>query len=454
MQVGILGYSPLAQDAARRWLAAGFDVVVWDKDPAQAARFPLEDPVGPVARLASSIRELVSLLEPLRRLFIFSDPNESETQVLALAALLDVSDIVVDASDCSHQAADRRMAVLAQPRARYVGLAVLPKEPGSLAHASLLSSGHRVGSEAVASLLDALVPKNQMAYLGSGGAAQLLKPMLLAQLGAECQALSEILRIGQAAGLGKEELEKALPGWSQQAVETPLLQASAEWLGAGEHGAGAEEDAAALIGGAWRTMAHVMVDTDSAVPSLLSSFATTSMQVSARDREVNVSRYPRPARTDLSLPEKSALLEEMRQGFGAVRMVSTLQLIQVVRRVSLVLDYEISLLDCVRIIRHSALSRSALYDPFLTALADPNGTNLFAYPRVQFVLSPMIPSLRKLVGYSFAMGIPSSQCAANLCYFDASTCASPSGPSGAALLTALRDSPVPEPVAGRPERRK
>ncbi len=444
MQVGIAGYSGLAADVAKRWLASGVEVVVWDKDPVQAAQFPVEGE-GPKAVLATSIPDFVAKLASLRRVFLLGGSAlEVDDTVRALAAQLDVSDIVVDATGGHFDHAEHRINWLSQPRARYVGMGVVGPDAENFAHSFLVLGGHRVGSEAVAACLESLVPKANMIYLGTGGTAQLVQSLLGAFVSLEASIMAEILKLGLAnEPKSVEELSSLLSGWNQQSGESPLLGALATAAKTSKWATVGSAEIEAAYKSEFCRAAQTVVRLNSAVPAYLVGYASTSVQASDKDRETNTSRYPRPTRTPAPAGAPS-LWEDLRHGFTAARLLCALQLVQVTRNVSDQLAYGISAVDVVRVLRQSALTRSALFEPILTALSDPNGANLFAYPRVQFVMAPLIAPLRKVVVLAVTQGSPMPVGAACLCYFDAMTAPASPTPSGATLLSMLRDAEVPE----------
>lgn len=440
MQVGIAGCTPLALDAAKRWLAAGLEVVVWDRDPEQAARFPVTGD-GPTAVAATSIPDFVSRLAPLRKVFLFGhQPQEAEATVRGLAAQLEVSDIVVDASTCPFEQADWRMGLLAQPRARYVGMGMLSPNPDSFAGATLILGGHKVGAEAIEPLLAALVPKPRMAYLGTGGTAQLVVSLLDAVVGLEASLFAELIRLCQVLeGKTVDELASSLSSWVQQSSDAPILGALTSALKSGAK-PGPSVQAESHLRTSLCTAAQTVVGLHAPVPAFLVGHVVSGLVIQDKERDTNVSRYPRPTRQAPTNGETTPLWEEARQAFAGCRLLLGIQVVQVLRSVSERLAYGIHVVDTMRLVRGSSLLQSQAFEPLLTALSDPHGSNLFVYPRVQFVLAPLIAPLRKIVAAGVLCGTPVPVCSACLCYFDSMT-VPPSGTfSAASLLEILRAS--------------
>lgn len=437
MQVGIAGYTPAALDAARRWLSAGIEVVVWDRDPELLARFPIDDQEGAVR--AGSIPDLVSKLAPLRRVFLFGDrAADAEATIRGLAAQLEISDIVVDASSCPHEQADFRMELLAQPRARYVGLGRFAPKPDSFDDASLMLGGHRVGAEAASPALSCLVPKERTAYLGTGGAAQLVASLMEALVGMEATLLSELVRLCLLVEpKSGEEVASCLAGWGQHSSDSPMVAALAAAVRNGDMAASPAE-AQSRLQGTPSSAAEIVVGLRTIAPAFLAVNAPWEPQISQKERDTNVSRYPRPNKAQSQLTQASSLWDDARQAFAGCRILSAIQLVLVLNAASRRLAYGIHIGDTIRLIRGSALLQSQAFEPILTALSDPHGANLLVYPRVQFVLAPLVAPLRRVVASSALLGMPAPVCSACLNYFDSMTIPSSSAYSAASLLETLR----------------
>ncbi|GEM_PF-6865703 len=408
MRFGVVGHSALAQEAVALWSSLGHEVL--------AAGWPEGAGDGAVERMPS-VGALLDSLEPLRRVFVFGDDEVlAESYILALAARLDVSDVVVDAAISSPEGPARRMAMLSQPRARYVGFGLLSQD-GGLRQATILGGGHKVGFDLVATLLEDLVGKGQCWYVGAGGAGQILSKLLAAFAWVERAALAEYASLlVNGCGVGAAEVALAVRGWGVQAGETPSLEAVARELECGGprvdlavKGASVEEQAASLLMSSG--VASWMV--------FAAFYGRFSGGSSAKEREVHKSRYPRPANAEL--PAIGVLLEDCRASFLALRVIATVEFAEILGPVSDAWSLQASVVDCLRLLRGAHLTRSPMYEPFVTAAADPHGLSLLAYPRVQFMLSPLVPALRRVCQLAVATGVSMPVVAACLQHFDGKT---------------------------------
>ena len=115
MQLGMIGLGRMGGNMVRRLLRAGHDCVVFDVSPAAVAAMAAE---GAVA--TSSLETFVAALTPPRTVWLMVPAALVDTEVEALAALLQADDIVVDGGNSRYTDDIRRAAALAARGLHYV----------------------------------------------------------------------------------------------------------------------------------------------------------------------------------------------------------------------------------------------------------------------------------------------------------------------------------------------
>ena len=116
MQIALIGLGRMGGNMARRLLAGGHDVQVWDRDPSAVSALVRDGAGG-----ASSLDDLVATLRPPRAVWIMvpaGDPTEQT--VAALGEKLAPGDVVVDGGNSFYKDDVRRAAMLAQKGIDYV----------------------------------------------------------------------------------------------------------------------------------------------------------------------------------------------------------------------------------------------------------------------------------------------------------------------------------------------
>ena len=424
--VGIIGAGALGGAAVRRLIQQGLPVVVYDRDPKAMAA--LDDVKGPgtLTRVAS-LRELVTQLSSPRRILAFLPPTAVDEVIASLAAIVDNSDVIADCSDSHFSDAERRASYLAAPRARYLGVGVANLEPDSLDGACFLAGGHRVGYEAIQRILSELGGRTDgpgAVFLGNGGAGLLAKMVHNGILYVEVQAAAELFHLLRTAvGLEPEAIAKRFSGWNTGIMEAHVSTVMARIIGertdSGSFLVDTIQDEAGHSGtGIWA--AEASFGFDAPVPLITAAVEARQMSVSKAWREVNAIRYPRPPVGDAAL-DVEEWSEAMRQSLLATRLLALLQAFHLARSSSEALGYGLSLSEMARMFRTGTQVRCAAIEPLLGAFSESASANLFAYPRVQYVLAPLIPSLRKVVILAVQRGIPVHVLANALNYFDSLT---------------------------------
>jgi 6-phosphogluconate dehydrogenase len=106
MELGLVGLGRMGANMARRLIAGGHTLVVWDRNPATTQEF--------AASGAASLDDLVARLTPPRAVWIMVPAGEpTEQTVHGLAALLHAGDVVIDGGNSHFKDDVRRSQALA-----------------------------------------------------------------------------------------------------------------------------------------------------------------------------------------------------------------------------------------------------------------------------------------------------------------------------------------------------
>ncbi|HEY1615263.1 MAG TPA: decarboxylating 6-phosphogluconate dehydrogenase [Rhizomicrobium sp.] len=116
MQLAIIGLGRMGGNIARRLMAHGHDVVVYDRDPAAIKKLEQEK-----ARPAHSLDEIAKLLSPPRAVWVMLPAGApTEETVDRLAAQFSAGDIVIDGGNSFYKDDIRRAAALHKKGVHYV----------------------------------------------------------------------------------------------------------------------------------------------------------------------------------------------------------------------------------------------------------------------------------------------------------------------------------------------
>jgi len=199
--LGFIGLGYLGSRIARRLAAAGFPLVIWDRDSSKYAEFSgigVELASGP-AELAQSVDVVLSCLPDDKAVedLYFGTGNLLATAG-TYADIIELSTIAPDTTRRLHDAATR------------LGISVLDvaisgstpaAESGAL---TLFGGGERVVFDGAEAVFQAIA--RQWFYMGPSGSGLAMKLAVNTLLGLGMQAIAESLALGTALGLPRELL--------------------------------------------------------------------------------------------------------------------------------------------------------------------------------------------------------------------------------------------------------
>ena len=229
MRIGFAGLGRMGVPMAERLLAAGHELVIWNRTHATAEEFPASREGGAV-RVADAPAEL--LADGGLCLTMLSDDDAVEAvagEVLGGAeggTLVDHSTISVPASEAVAQAAERAgVAYLRAPVSGNPGVV----RAGNLA---IVVSGPRETYERTMSILEAIGPN--LFHVGEGEEARVAKLALNLMLAGIAELMAEAIVLGEAHGLKPEDLLEVMGG---SAVGSPFVKYKTEPLLKGDYSA-------------------------------------------------------------------------------------------------------------------------------------------------------------------------------------------------------------------------
>jgi 3-hydroxyisobutyrate dehydrogenase-like beta-hydroxyacid dehydrogenase len=215
MRVGVVGLGSMGVPIAERILAAGHDLVVFNRTPGKGA-----DLVAAGAAEAESARSLAAEVEACITMVTgdaaLEEVTGGEDGILAGAGpdtgLVDMSTVSPTGSARVARAADE--AGVEYLRAPVSGNPVVVRA-GNL---TIVVSGPRAAFDRLLPLLEAIGPK--VYYVGEGEEARVVKLVLQVMIGGTAQLLSEALVLGEAGGVARADLLEIL---ANSAVGSPLI---------------------------------------------------------------------------------------------------------------------------------------------------------------------------------------------------------------------------------------
>jgi 6-phosphogluconate dehydrogenase len=154
VQLGIIGLGRMGGNMARRLMAGGHDVVVWDRSDAAVQALSRDG-----ARPSETLVDLVARLQAPRAVWVMVPAGEpTEQTVAALAAALERDDIVIDGGNTHYKDDVRRARVLRERGIHYVDVGTSGGVWGAERGYCLMIGGDRAAVDRLTPIFRTLAP--------------------------------------------------------------------------------------------------------------------------------------------------------------------------------------------------------------------------------------------------------------------------------------------------------
>jgi 3-hydroxyisobutyrate dehydrogenase-like beta-hydroxyacid dehydrogenase len=212
MTIGFVGLGLMGQGIVRRLLAAGRDVVGWNRTRARAEELAAEGlrVAGSPAELASEVDAVFSMLTNAAA--VEAVVRDALPGLSAGTTWLDLSTIAPDES--------RAIAALVEPTGAVFLDAPVSGSPATVeaGQLSIMVGGDRAAFEAVEPILYELGPK--VSYLGPQGSALVMKFAINLSLVVQGMSFCESVAMAEKAGIAREAAVDAV---LKSVIASPML---------------------------------------------------------------------------------------------------------------------------------------------------------------------------------------------------------------------------------------
>ena len=147
---GVAGLGVMGRNVALNIERNGFPVVAYNRGDENAQRMR-DESVGKNVTVTQSIEELVSLLDPPRRVLLMVTAGAGTDRVIdALLEHLEPGDVLIDGGNSHFPDTDRRAKRLQQAGLHFVGCGISGGEEGALWGPSIMPGGNFEAYERIA----------------------------------------------------------------------------------------------------------------------------------------------------------------------------------------------------------------------------------------------------------------------------------------------------------------
>ena len=442
---GVAGLGVMGRNVALNIERNGFPVVAYNRSDPNANRMR-EQAVGNNVTVTQSIEELVSLLDPPRRVLLMITAGAGTDRVIdALLEHLEPGDVLIDGGNSHFPDTDRRAERLQAAGVHFVGCGISGGEEGALWGPSIMPGGNREAYDRIAPVLEKIAAKTVadgacVTYCGRFSAGHYVK---MVHNGIEygiMQLICEVYDIlRRAVGLSTPEIQAIFQRWTEsEQVGGYLVDITAQCLAKSDDETGeplVEKilDTAGQKGtGKWT--AQSALDLGIPIPTL-------SQAVNARIlsglKEARIEASKIFARCESSFEgDREAAALTLHEALHLSMVASYAQGLHLIQAASREYDYGTDLAEVSRIWKQGCIIRSRLLDPIREVYrAQPGIENMLVHPTFASVVNESLPALRNAVEFANRRGVATTCLGATLAYLDSYR----SEYLPANLLQALRD---------------
>ena len=442
---GVAGLGVMGRNVALNIERNGFPVVAYNRGDENAQRMR-EESAGKNVTVTQSIEELVSLLDPPRRVLLMVTAGAGTDRVIdALLEYLDPGDVLIDGGNSHFPDTDRRAKRLQEAGLHFVGCGISGGEEGALWGPSIMPGGNFEAYERIAPVLEKIAAKTAddgacVTYCGRHAAGHYVK---MVHNGIEygiMQLICEIYDIlRRGADMPTGQIQGVFQEWTaSQQVGGFLVDITAQCLAKADAETGdplVEKilDTAGQKGtGKWT--AQTALDLGIPIPTLSQAVNARILSGLKHARVEAASVLDGP---DAKYEQDSGrLVAVLHNALHLAMVASYAQGLHLIQAASKEYDFGTDLAEVARIWKDGCIIRSKLLDPIKQAYKErPEMENMLLHPAFSALVNESLNDLREAVEIANRSGVATTCLGATLAYLDSYR----SEFLPANLLQALRD---------------
>ena len=442
---GVAGLGVMGRNVALNIERNGFPVVAYNRGDENAQRMR-EESAGKNVTVTQSIEELVSLLDPPRRVLLMVTAGAGTDRVIdALLEYLDPGDVLIDGGNSHFPDTDRRAKRLQEAGLHFVGCGISGGEEGALWGPSIMPGGNFEAYERIAPVLEKIAAKTAddgacVTYCGRHAAGHYVK---MVHNGIEYGIMQLICEIYDILRRGADMPTGQIQGIFQEWTASPqvggfLVDITAQCLAKADAETGdplVEKilDTAGQKGtGKWT--AQTALDLGIPIPTLSQAVNARILSGLKHARVEAASLLEGP---DAKYEQDSGgLVAVLHNALHLAMLASYAQGLHLIQAASKEYDFGTDLAEVARIWKDGCIIRSKLLDPIKQAYQErPEMDNMLLHPAFSALVNESLDDLREAVEIANRSGVATTCLGATLAYLDSYR----SEFLPANLLQALRD---------------
>jgi 6-phosphogluconate dehydrogenase len=423
--IGMVGLAVMGRNLALNIADHGFRVGVWNLEQPVTDKFVAEYGADKFVG-TSSLKELVSVLERPRRLWVMIKAGKPVDEVLEqLKPILEPGDIVIDGGNTHFAETQRREADLKKLGINFVGMGVSGGEEGARRGPALMPGGSNDAWAALKPILESIAAKTDsgpcVTHVGPDGAGHYVKMVHNGIEYGDMQLIAEAYDLlSRGVGLSAPEIGEIFTRWNEGPLASFLIELTGKVLKVKDSETGKPlvdmvQDKAGQKGtGKWT--AELALDLGVCIPTIGAALDGRGLS-SMKDERVAAAKKIRGVTSEVG--DRSSLVDAIHDALLASKICSYAQGMNLIRAGSDKYKWNISLKEMARIWKGGCIIRARLLDNIMRAYErTPNLPNLLVDEDFEKRMHDAQPGWRRSVIAAVALGIPVPAMTASLAYFD------------------------------------
>ena len=424
--MGLIGVGTMGSALALNIAEQGHDVALWSLDLAAVdGLIASAGNLAPRLVRCDTIEALVVAI-PVPRAIILLVPagDPVDLNIDALIPFLAAGDTIIDGGNSDFRDTIARTKRLEAAGLAYLGIGVSGGSDGARRGPSIMAGGTAATYASIAPVLETICAKYKddpcVAHLGPDGAGHFVKTVHNGIEYADMQMIAEVYGLMRdGSGLAASEIAPVFRSWNRGALESYLIEVTAEVLAAKDPATGEEMvdmivDQAGQKGtGRWTVIEAIrMGQTASIIEAAVGARVLSSQKVT---REI-AAHLLVPAGTDTMIPISE---HDLQSALIVGRVLAYAQGFQILNAASDEFDWALDFARIAEIWRAGCIIRSAMLDDIAEAFRNelPQGHLVLSQHFIK-VLTGNIAGLRRVVSAAALKGLPVPALAAALSWFD------------------------------------
>jgi 6-phosphogluconate dehydrogenase len=403
----------------------GFKVAVYNRTTSVTDAFIAAHP-GKQLVGAQTLEDFVQSLASPRKIMIMVKAGPPVDAVIeSLIPLLAPGDIIIDGGNSLFTDTERRDQWLAGLGFRFVGTGVSGGEEGARKGPAIMPGGPASTWEVLKPIFEAIAAKVAgepcVTHIGPGGAGHFVKMIHNGIEYGDMQLICEAYNLFKAAGFTAKELGKVFSEWNEGALESYLIQITAEIFKQPDPETGKPIvdkilDTAGQKGtGKWTIMSAVE---NAVVISTINAAVEARILSSMKDQRVAASALLEGPTPEIDL-KKRKLVKKVHDALYASKIISYAQGLDLITTMSAEKKWNLDLSKIAAIWRGGCIIRARFLNRITDAYrANPQLGNLMLDPFFMKVLNDSQQNWREVVAMATLNGIPVPAFSASLGYYD------------------------------------